>query len=69
MKAVVYYAPGDVRVEDVPTPEHVRKAVELIAAGKVPADKLASHVLPLEGIFEAYELMKSGRALRVVLKP
>jgi Zn-dependent alcohol dehydrogenase len=30
---------------------------------------LVSHVLPLEGIFTAYELMQSGEALRVVLEP
>jgi len=51
------------------TPEHVRTAVELLAAGKIPADRLATHVLPLEGLFEAFELMTRGEALRVVLKP
>ncbi len=51
------------------TPAHVATAVELIAAGKIPADKLVTHVLGLDGIFEAYELMKSGKSLRVVLTP
>ena len=51
------------------TPAHVEKAVELIAGGSLPVEKLASHVLPLEGIFEAYELMQSGESLRVVLQP
>ncbi|NQT41479.1 MAG: alcohol dehydrogenase catalytic domain-containing protein [Planctomycetes bacterium] len=51
------------------TPEHVRKAVELIAGGSLPAERLATHVLPLDGIFQAYELMQSGEALRVVLVP
>lgn len=51
------------------TGEHVRKAVEMIAGGTLQADKLASHVLGLDGIFEAFELMQSGKALRVVLKP
>jgi len=51
------------------TDVHVKKAVELISTGALPADKLASHILPLDGIFEAYELMQSGEALRVVLKP
>jgi L-iditol 2-dehydrogenase len=51
------------------TSEHVRQAVELMACGTVPTGKLASHVLPLEEIFQAYELMVSGEALRVVLKP
>jgi L-iditol 2-dehydrogenase len=51
------------------TDVHVKKAVELISSGVLPADKLASHILSLDGIFEAYELMQSGEALRVVLKP
>ncbi len=51
------------------TPEHVRKAVELIAGGSLPAQRLATHVLPLDGILQAYELMQSGEALRVVLVP
>ncbi|HQL75826.1 MAG TPA: hypothetical protein PLD58_21805, partial [Phycisphaerae bacterium] len=51
------------------TPKQVRKAVEIIAKGKLPADKLASHILPLDGIHEAFKLMASGEALRVVLKP
>jgi L-iditol 2-dehydrogenase len=51
------------------TPQHVRKAVELIASRRIPAEKLATHILPLAGIFDAYQLMESGEALRVILKP
>jgi len=51
------------------TPAQVEKAVEIISSGLIKADKLASHVLPLDDIMKAYELMKSGQALRVVLKP
>ena len=51
------------------TPEHVRRAVEYLATGALPAEKIASHLLPLEKIDDAFELMKSGDALRVVLVP
>ena len=51
------------------TPKQVAKAVELLSTGSVPADNLASHILGLDDIFKAYELMQSGEALRVVLKP
>lgn len=51
------------------TPKQVEKAVEIISAGNINADKLASHILKLDEIMQAYELMKSGQALRVVLKP
>jgi len=62
---------GEIRVVGTSdsTPKQVAKAVEFIAGGTLLADKLASHILPLEGIHDAYELMKSGEALRVVLKP
>ena len=49
------------------TPEHVRKAVAMIAAKQIPAEKIASHCLPLGEIEHAFELMMSGEALRVVL--
>ncbi|NQT51283.1 alcohol dehydrogenase catalytic domain-containing protein [bacterium] len=51
------------------TPAHVAQAVELIAGGSLPVDKLASHILSLDDIEQAYALMKSGESLRVVLKP
>jgi len=51
------------------TPAHVTRAVAMIAAGQIPADKIATHILPLDDIFQAFDLMQSGEALRVVLKP
>ncbi len=51
------------------TPAQVTRAVELIAGGGLPMDKLATHVLPLDDIARAYELMKSGESFRVVLTP
>jgi L-iditol 2-dehydrogenase len=51
------------------TPEHVAKAVALIAAGTFPADRLVTHSLPFEGFQEAIALMERGEALRVVLTP
>jgi L-iditol 2-dehydrogenase len=50
-------------------PWHVETAVGLLSSGAVPAEKLATHVLPLDAIHEAFRLMESGEALRVVLKP
>jgi L-iditol 2-dehydrogenase len=51
------------------TPAHVAKSVELLASGRIPAAKIASHILPLSEIHQAFELMEKGEALRVVLKP
>jgi L-iditol 2-dehydrogenase len=62
---------GEIRVigSSDSTGQHVCEAVELMAAGAVPSAQLATHTLPLDGIFRAFELMTSGEALRVVLKP
>jgi L-iditol 2-dehydrogenase len=62
---------GEVRVigSSDSTGEHVREAVRLMATGSVPTAQLATHTLPLSGIREAFDLMISGEALRVVLQP
>ena len=49
------------------TPEHVQEAVAMIAAKQIPVEKIVSHCLPMSEIEQAFELMKSGAALRVVL--
>jgi L-iditol 2-dehydrogenase len=51
------------------TPAQVARAVELIARGTMPVEKIASHTLRLDDIMQAYALMESGEALRVVLTP
>jgi len=51
------------------TPKQVAKAVELLQSKDFPADKIASHVLKFEEILKAFDLMISGEALRVILKP
>ena len=50
------------------TPAHVRKAVEILGDPSFPAGKIVSHQLPLDGFAEAMALMKSGEALRIVLR-
>ena len=39
----------------------------LYRAGRLPLDRLISHRLPLDGVTEAFDLMHTGTALRVVL--
>jgi L-iditol 2-dehydrogenase len=51
------------------TPKQVQKAVELLTQPDFPSDKIASHILDLAEVKKSFELMKSGEALRVVLKP
>ena len=51
------------------TPKHVERAVELIVKRLIPVEKIASHLLPLDEIEQAFDLMTSGQSLRVVLLP
>ena len=51
------------------TPAQVGRAVEFIGSGAIAADRLASHIMGLDDIFKAYDLMQTGEALRVVLRP
>ena len=62
---------GEIRVvgSSDSTPKQVKKAVELLQSKSFPADKIASHILKFEEILKAFELMISGEALRVILKP
>ena len=48
---------------------HVILSLELIRKGKINAEKLITHVLPLERIFEGFELIKNRMALKVLIKP
>jgi len=66
---IIHY--GEIRLigSSDSTPCHVEQAVGIISSNKLKMEKLVSHILGLDDIMEAYELMKSGQALRVVLKP
>jgi len=50
-------------------PEHVRKAVELLAEGKLDVDPVITHTLPLHEIHRGLDLMKEKTSLKVLLKP
>ena len=43
------------------------KTLDLYRRGRLPLDRLVSHRLPLDAVEEAFALMRSGEALRVVL--
>lgn len=46
------------------TAKQVEKAVDMLANNRLPADKLATHILPFDEIFTAFDLMQSGETLR-----
>ena len=45
------------------------KILDVYRSGRLPLDRLVSHRLPLEAADEAFALMNTGEALRVVLDP
>ena len=47
---------------------HVILSLELIQKGKISAEKLITHVLPLEKIIEGFELVKNKKAIKVLIK-
>jgi len=51
------------------TADHVRAGVDMLVSGQIDGSKIATHILPLDGIHEAFDLMARGEGLRVVLKP
>lgn len=44
-------------------------AVDLIVSGKIDASKFVTHILPLDKVKEGIEDIKTGAAIKVVLKP
>lgn len=51
------------------TPIQLQRAANLIASGLIPADRLVTHVFPLEEIGHAFEIAASEESLRVVVTP
>jgi len=51
------------------SPEHNRRALQLMASGKVPVSDLLTHKVSLEDIGKAIELVLSGEAIKVVVTP
>ena len=49
--------------------DDVRAALDLLAAGAVRIDPLVTHSLPLSGFAEALDLARSGRAVKVEIRP
>ncbi len=46
-----------------------QQALAMIRSGMLPASKLITHVLPLEQIAAGFDYIRSGEALKVVIKP
>lgn len=51
------------------TPDHNRRALELMASGKVKVSDLLTHTVSLDRVQDAIDLVLGGEAIKVVVKP
>nr|WP_042193242.1 zinc-dependent dehydrogenase [Kibdelosporangium sp. MJ126-NF4]CEL20654.1 Dehydrogenase [Kibdelosporangium sp. MJ126-NF4]CTQ89566.1 Dehydrogenase [Kibdelosporangium sp. MJ126-NF4] len=51
------------------SPDHNKRALELIASGAVPVDDLITHRMPLEGVLDAINTVSTGEAIKVTIEP
>ena len=51
------------------SPEHNRRALELIATGAVPVSDLITHRLPLDRVLDALDIVARGEAIKVTIEP
>ncbi len=51
------------------TAAHVARAVAMLGKPGFPAGRLASHLLPLAQVHEAFRMMEAREGMRIVLKP
>jgi len=51
------------------TAAHVKEGIDMLVTGKIDGSKIATHIMPLDAIHDAFALMAKGEGLRVVLKP
>lgn len=51
------------------SPEHNKRALQLIADGKVPVKDLITHLLPLDQVLEGIGIVSRGEAIKVTIEP
>ena len=66
---VVHY--GELRVVGASDsrPEHVMKAIQLMAEGKIDVDPIITHRISLENIYAGVDLMRAKKSLKVLVYP
>jgi L-iditol 2-dehydrogenase len=51
------------------SPEHNKRALQLIADGKVPVKDLITHLLPLEQVLDGIGIVQRGEGIKVTIEP
>jgi L-iditol 2-dehydrogenase len=66
---VVHYSELTIVGANGSSPEHNRRALELIASGAVPVKDLITVRLPLERVLDALDTVARGEAIKVTIEP
>jgi L-iditol 2-dehydrogenase len=51
------------------SPQHNKRALELIASGAVPVADLITHRLPLDDVLDGIATVAAGTAIKVTIEP
>ncbi|GLU49127.1 zinc-dependent dehydrogenase [Nocardiopsis ansamitocini] len=66
---VVHYREITIYGANGSSPDHNKRALELIASGQVPVSDLITHRMPLSDVLTAIETVASGTAIKVTIEP
>lgn len=66
---VVHYRQLHIHGANGSAPEHNRQALKYIASGQVPVSDLITHRIPLDDVLDAFDLVRSGTAIKVTVEP
>ena len=66
---VVHYRQLHIHGANGSAPEHNRRALEYISTGQVPVKDLITAHVPLDRVLDAFELVRTGTAIKVTVEP
>jgi L-iditol 2-dehydrogenase len=66
---VVHYRQLHIHGANGSAPEHNRRALEYISTGQVPVQDLITAHVPLDRVLDAFDLVRTGTAIKVTVEP
>lgn len=66
---VIHYRQLHVHGANGSSPAHNKRALEYISSGQVPVKDLITKHIPLDDVLSAFDIVKSGRAIKVTVEP
>jgi L-iditol 2-dehydrogenase len=66
---LVHYRQLHIHGANGSAPDHHKRALEYISSGQIPVKDLITEHVPLDRALEAFDIVKSGRAIKVTVEP